>query len=418
MGATMQLAKYSFGTGDRFGLQGSAQLEAIRKAEAAGVELAIVWNKSFREHSIVGTTQRDLRREADEAVRAAGWKGKYHVDADHITLHNVEEFLEYSDFFTIDVADYIGVKAGESDLAAFIDSFSPYMGQLHIEGIAAPLTITIEKLMGIGERYLHAVQQAAAIYRHIAAAKGAGNFITEVSMDETPLPQTPEELFFILATLGKYNVPVQTIAPKFTGRFNKGVEYQGNVAQFNREFNDDVCVIKKAIGLFNLPSELKLSVHSGSDKFSIYPGIRTAIERHSTGVHIKTAGTTWLEELIGLAEAGGDSLAMVKSIYRQAYGRFEELCKPYATVINIDRADLPSPDSVDAWTNIRLARAIQHDRRCPDYNANIRQLLHVGYKVAAELGRTYLQALEANTDIVARHVTDNLYERHIVPLFL
>ena len=414
----MQLSKYSFGTGDRFGLQGSAQLEAIRKAEAAGVELAIVWNKSFREHSIVGTTQRDLRREADEAVQAAGWKGKYHVDADHINLHNVDEFLEYSDFFTIDVADYIGVKPKESDLSAFIDSFSPYIGLLHIEGIAGPLTITIEKLLNIGEKYLHAAQQAARIYRHIAIAKGVGNFITEVSMDETSTPQTPEELFFILAALSKYNVPVQTIAPKFTGRFNKGVEYQGNVAQFNREFSDDVCVIKKAINLFHLPPDLKLSVHSGSDKFSIYQGIRTAIERHSSGVHIKTAGTTWLEELIGLAEAGGDSLVMVKNIYRQAYGRFEELCKPYATVIDIDREALPSPDSVDSWTNMQMSRAIQHDQRSPDYNANIRQLLHVGYKVAAELGQTYLQALEVNTDIVARHVTNNLYERHIVPLFL
>ncbi len=414
----MQLSKYSFGTGDRFGLQGNAQLEAIRKAEAAGVELAIVWNKSFREHSIVGTTQRDLRREADEAVHAAGWKGSYHVDADHINLENVGAFLKYSDFFTIDVADAIGVKAGESDLAAFIDSFSPCIGQMQIEGIAGPLTITTEKLISIGENYLHAVQQAAAIYRHIAAEKGAGNFITEVSMDETSTPQTPEELFFILAALGKYNVPVQTIAPKFTGRFNKGVEYQGNVAQFNREFNDDVCIIKKAIGIFHLPADLKLSVHSGSDKFSIYPGIRTAIERHSAGVHIKTAGTTWLEELIGLAEAGGDSLAMVKNIYRQAHGRFEELCLPYATVIDIDREDLPSPDTVDTWSNIRLARAIRHDQRCPDYNSNVRQLLHVGYRIAAELGQSYLQALKANTDIVARHVTDNLYQRHIVPLFL
>jgi tagaturonate epimerase len=414
----MQLSKYSFGTGDRFGLQGSAQLEAIQKAEAAGVELAIVWNKSFREHCIVGTSPQDVRREADEAVRAASWNGNYHVDADHINLQNVEQFLPCSDFFTIDVADYIGVKASEGDLAAFAHSCSSYIGELHIDGIAEPLTVTRDKLLAIGENYLFAMQQAAAIYRHIVAAKGVGNFITEVSIDETTSPQKPEELFFVLAALAQNGVPIQTIAPKFTGRFNKGVDYQGDVAQFNREFSDDVCVIKKAISALNLPSELKLSVHSGSDKFSIYPGIRKAIEQHKVGVHIKTAGTTWLEELIGLAEAGGESLDIVRQIYRKASARFDELCQPYAAVIDIDRAALPTADEFDSWARSKISRTIQHDQGCPDYNSNVRQLLHVGYKIAAELGQSYLLALQNNTNIVAIHVRDNLLERHIRPLFL
>lgn len=414
----MQLSKYSFGTGDRFGLQGRAQLKAIQKAEAAGVPLAIVWNKSYREHVIVGTTPQDVRREADAAVQATAWKGSYHVDADHINMQNVESFLDCSDFFTIDVADFIGAKAGESDLADFFDSLKGYIGILPIDGIEEPLTVTKEKLQAIGENYLHAVQQAAVIYRHIAAKKGVGNFITEVSMDETTTPQTPEELFFILAALGAYGVPVQTIAPKFIGRFNKGVDYQGDVTEFNRQFNDDVCILKKAVGFFNLPQDLKLSIHSGSDKFSIYPGIRAIIERHDVGIHIKTAGTTWLEELIGLAETGGEALALVQQIYRSAFGRFDELCKPYATVIDIDRNRLPTPQEVDAWTSTRLAAAIRHDQSEPSYNPNIRQLLHVAYKVAAELGPVYVNTVQANAETVARHVCDNLFERHIKPLFL
>ena len=93
---------------------------------------------------------------------------------------------------------------------------------------------------------------------------------------------------------------LQTIAPKFTGRFNKGVDYVGDLAQFEKEFNDDLAVIAHAIAQYGLPNNLKLSVHSGSDKFSIYPIIGNALRRTGAGVHVKTAGTTWLEELIGL----------------------------------------------------------------------------------------------------------------------
>lgn len=136
-------------------------------------------------------------------------------------------------------------------------------------------------------------------------------------MDETDDPQSPEELLFILAALGEKKVPLQTIAPKFTGRFNKGVDYEGDVEQFNREFNDDVCVIHRAVNQFSLPENLKLSVHSGSD-----------------------------------------------------------------------------------------------------YDPNIRQLLHVGYKVAAELDDIYLPAQVQERKTIAKHVTDNLYYKHIMQLFL
>src|SRR5207302_4026594 len=160
----------------------------------------------------------------------------------------------------------------------------------------------------IAGKYLRAVQEAGKIYRHIAAAKGEGRFITEVSMDETDSPQTPPELLVILAALAAEGIPVQTIAPKFTGRFNKGVDYVGDLAQFEKEFDEDLSVLTFAVREFGLPDTLKLSVHSGSDKFSIYPIINRLIKKHGAGLHVKTAGTTWLEEVIGLAEAGGEAL--------------------------------------------------------------------------------------------------------------
>ena len=414
----MKLAKYSFGTGDRFGLQGSAQLAAVRQAKEKGLDLAIVWNKSHREHIIVGTSPEDVRREADEAVKAAGWQGSYHVDADHIGLANVDLFLPHSDFFTLDVADYIGQPAALQDIEAFVDTYSNYTGRLEIAGLSGPLFVTAEQVRAIAEKYLFAVQQAARIYQYLASKKTSGTFITEVSLDETTEPQSPLELFFILAAIAENGIPAQTIAPKFTGRFNKGVEYQGNVEQFNLEFDQDICVIKEAIRRFGLPEDLKLSVHSGSDKFAIYPGIRAAVTKHNSGVHVKTAGTTWLEELIGLAESGDEGLALVKKIYEKAYGRFDELCGPYASVIDIDQDNLDSPEEVNNWDGKRLAQALRHDQKNPLYNSNIRQLLHVAYKVAAEYGDVYLDLVRKNREVIAHHVSTNLYDRHIKPLFL
>ena len=414
----MKLDKYSFGTGDRFGLQGEAQLAAVRKAAGQGTEIAIVWNKSHREHMIVGTNPQDVRREADQAVQAAGWKGSYHVDADHIGLANVDQFIEPSDFFTLDVADFIGEKASAEEISNYLDSVRPSIGPLQIEGIADPIQVDSEFLRSVAEKYLFAIQQAAGIYQFIAAKKGTDTFITEVSLDETDEPQTPQELYYILGAIAHCRIPAQTIAPKFSGRFNKGVDYQGDVTRFNREFSDDVCVVSEAIRSFGLPPNLKLSVHSGSDKFLIYQGIRDALKKFDVGVHVKTAGTTWLEELIGLAESGGDAQAMVVTIYQRACERFDELCGPYHSVIDIDRAKLPSPDVVAQWSSDDLVQAIKHDQSCTRYNSNIRQLFHVAYKIAAEMGDSYLDALKDHSEAIGRNVCDNLFQRHIKPLFL
>jgi tagaturonate epimerase len=414
----MILEKYSFGVGDRFGHQGKAQLQAMIQAKMQGIELTPVWNKSNREHSIIHTAPADVRKEADAAVKAMGWSGSYRVDADHISLKNVDAFIEASDFFTLDVADFIGKPAGEKDVAAFVSEHKKYIGSLAIPAIAEKFDITQSRLETIARKYLMGVKEAGRIYRHVAKAKGEGNFITEVSMDETDQPQTPVEMFFILAAVADEGIPAQTIAPKFTGRFNKGVDYVGDVAQFAKEFEEDLAVIAFAVKEFGLPKNLKLSVHSGSDKFSIYTSIRKAMKKFDAGLHLKTAGTTWLEELIGLAMAAGDGLVIAKKVYANALRRFDELCGPYATVIDIDKNKLPSPQTVEKWGSEEYAQALRHDQSCKNYNPNFRQLLHVGYKVAVERGREYLDALEKYEQVVAKNVTENIYDRHIKQVFI
>lgn len=413
----LNLPKHTMGVGDRFGKQGRAQLQAMSAAHNAGLPLCPVWNKSYREHSIIKTNPADVRLEADEAVRVLGWGEPYFVDADHINFDTVDDFLEPSDFFTLDVADAINQPAEDAAIDEFIDKHSDLCGTIAIKGLQNSLQITTKRLRDIAGKYLFAAREAGRLYRRIEQAKGTGTFVTEVSMDETPAPQTPDELLVILAALADEEIPVQTIAPRFSGRFNKGVDYVGDVDAFEQEFRGDLAVIQYAVENFGLPASLKLSVHSGSDKFSIYPRIARAIREANAGLHLKTAGTTWLEELIGLATAGNEGLTIAREVYYAARERFDELCEPYADVIDIDVRKLPSPDEVGKWDGARFAATLRHDQSCPDYNPDFRQLLHVGYKVAAEMGDRYRQALDAHAETVGCHVCENLLERHIRPLF-
>ena len=413
----MKLEKFSIGTGDRFSHQGEAQLRAILKANSKGVNISPVWNKSNREHVYVNSKPEDVRKEADSAVQNLNFTGKYFVDADHINLDTVGPFVASADFFTLDVASFIGKGSSEDEVNEFLSSCEKQLGELNIPGMKEPLRVTEDLLRNIARKFLAATRQAADIYNYLKTEKGEGNFITEVSMDEVESPQTPVEMLFILKMLADKGVPAQTIAPKFTGRFNKGVDYVGDLLQFEKEFEEDVLVIDFAIKEFGLPEELKLSIHSGSDKFSIYPIMSKIINKYDKGLHLKTAGTTWLEEVIGLAVADGEALALAKKIYANSYNRKEELCAPYADVIDIDATKLPSVEEVNKWSAKKYADTLRHIPGHPDYNSNFRQLIHVAYKVAAELDTEYTDALKENAAIIGSCVEENIYDRHLKRLF-
>ncbi|HWD94395.1 MAG TPA: tagaturonate epimerase family protein [Verrucomicrobiae bacterium] len=414
----LKLSKFSVGVGDRFAQQAEAQLRAFMLASEQGADVIPVWNKSNREHLIVGSEPPAVRSAAEAAVKKLGWKKSWHVDADHIRLETVDRFVPCSDFFTIDVADSIGKAATPQMVKTFVDRHPELSQPLEIPGVEGAVKAARTEIERVANKFLFAVKEAGTIYRHIAKMKGEGNFITEVSMDETDSPQTPVELLIILVALADEKVPLQTIAPKFTGRFNKGVDYAGNVAQFEKEFNEDLAVIAYAVKNYGLPDNLKLSVHSGSDKFSIYAPMRRAVQRHNAGLHLKTAGTTWLEEIIGLAEHGGKGLALAKDIYAEALAHVDELCAPYASVIDIDRTKLPSAGTVGKWSAAQYVAALRHDPKNQDFNPSLRQLLHVGYKMAAKKGRIYLDLVRECESSIARNVTANLLERHLKPLFL
>ncbi|HSQ54229.1 MAG TPA: tagaturonate epimerase family protein [Gemmata sp.] len=414
----LALSRYSIGVGDRFAHEAKAQLKACILAAERGVEVIPVWNKSNREHTIIGSEPASVRIAADAAVKELGWKKPYHVDADHIRIDTVRKYLASCDFFTIDVAESIGQVASPESAKFFVNRHPELVGTISIPGIAQPFFIAKTDVERVAAKYLKSAQDAAAIYKTITWTKGADNFITEVSMDETDAPQTPVELLIILAALADERVPLQTIAPKFTGRFNKGVDYVGDLVQFEKEFREDLAVIRYAIEKFRLPPTLKLSIHSGSDKFSLYPVMRRAVREANAGLHLKTAGTTWLEEMIGLAESGGEGLVLAKEIYAGALKKRDELCGPYAAVIDIDAGKLPTAEVVNDWTAEQFVAALRHDPTNPAFNPSLRQLVHVGFKIAAQMGERYLEMLKKCEAAVSRNVTANLFERHLKPLFV
>ncbi len=153
----------------------------------------------------------------------------------------MDAFIPASDFFTLDVADFTGKAAEEDAIYAFLKAVRHYTGSLSIPGIARPFDLTEETVRGAARKFLLAVQEAGRIYRHVEERKGRG-------------------------------------------RFNKGVDYVGDLAQFEKEFDEDLCVIAFAIREFGLADTLKLSVHSGSDKFSIYSLMNRLIKKHDVGI--------------------------------------------------------------------------------------------------------------------------------------
>jgi hypothetical protein len=410
------LGKYSFGTGDRFGKEGVAQLNAVLKAWENGVEVTPVWNKSHREHETVNSKPHLVREEADAAVKSLNYSGKYFVDADHIDLEIVAAYLPVSNFFTIDVADYIGKSAAEKEKDEFLKFIAKFQQRVNIPGISTEFEISETALNKILDTFLFAAKKASDVYRYIKENKPE-EFVVEVSMDEVENPQTPEELFFVLAAFAFYEIPVNTIAPKFTGRFNKGIDYEGDLNKFTKEFEEDLLVLDFAKKEFGLPEDLKLSIHSGSDKFSIYPIMNRLIKKHNAGLHVKTAGTTWLEEINVIAESGEDGFEFALSIYEEALNRFDELTSPYPDVLDIDKSKLPEVSELKKAGREKMAKALRHSQQETGFNPHFRQLMHCAYKLAAENKETFFKFLEKYRKPTEEAVTHNLYEKHLKRVF-
>ena len=178
----MELSKYSIGVGDRFNHQAKAQLSAIKKAEELGVLITPVWNKSFREHQIIKSRPENTRIQADKAVKMLNWEHQYFVDADHVGLNTIDHFIDSCDFYTLDVADFIGKKTDGDKLKSFIANNKKFCGSFKIQGIQETIEINGSIIQSAAEKFLFAIEEAGRIYRHLLERKGQNPFVVEVSL--------------------------------------------------------------------------------------------------------------------------------------------------------------------------------------------------------------------------------------------
>ena len=407
-GPQMIAGRPSIGLGDRLGLATPGHVRAVR---GTGY-VPMLAQQSIREMGRTGRQPQDVMDDATWGVVQAGFRDGFGADADHLkTDHDIYRCAEAGfTFYTIDPGDHVNNAADNLDAGALADAFnalpwdalesSPADAQASAGkvGVGLPdgrrLTLDEPALARAAVKYGRAVAHTAALYRHLVERFGRGWFELEVSVDETDSPTTPEQHLYVAAELARMGVQWVSLAPRFVGRFEKGVDYIGDLADLERTFIEHLA-IARAFGNY------KISLHSGSDKFSVY---RMAARHGGERVHVKTAGTSYLEALRVLA---GCEPSLFRDILAFARDRYETDKATYH--VSADLAKVPPPEGLD---DAALAALLD------DFDA--RQVLHVTYGsvLTADDGARFrgrlLEALrtheEAYEEALARHIS-----RHLAP---
>ncbi|MBE7550625.1 MAG: hypothetical protein HS126_06070 [Anaerolineales bacterium] len=294
----------SAGCGDRLGLATPGHVRAIRHSSMA----PILAQQSMRENARTGRTPQQVMDEAMWGVFQEGWREGFGADADHLkTTRDIDICVAAGyTFYTIDPGEYVDNSANTASaselqpkLAALpwtaLDSNPANLEQRLAEKPfdlgSFSLTISREELWRAAAKYGRAVAHTVSMYHHLAGAMGERPFELEMSVDETETVTTLAEHVYIVHELKRLGVKWVSLAPRYVGEFEKGVDYKGDLAEFERSFARHFAVAQ-AYGPY------KLSLHSGSDKFSIYP---IAAKVAGELVHLKTAGTSYLEALRAIA---------------------------------------------------------------------------------------------------------------------
>ena len=338
----------SFGFGDRLGLATPGHIAALR---AAGGNFSPVFaQQSVRENNRTGRTPQQVMDEAKRAVDAAGWNLPWGADADHLkTVDDLLPFVEAGyTFFTVDPGEQV-------DNAADTDSFAQMKqkaGAFHWDEVSALYLseseqswgqFDTETLMRAMVKYGNAIQHTVTMFKRLVELKSSFDF--EISVDETDSPTTALEHYFIARELTRLGVRFTSLAPRFIGRFEKGVDYIGDLDALDAE-------LAKHASVTAYFGNYKLSLHSGSDKFSVYPLIA---KYWGKNIHVKTAGTSYLEALRVLAKSTPD---LFLKIYELGCERYETDKLTYHVSAQLDA--LPSTDDLPSLLDHFHAREMLH----------------------------------------------------------
>ncbi len=406
----------SAGCGDRLGLATPGHVAAAR---AVGGDIRMIFaQQSIREMVRTGRSPDDVLDDATWGLLQEGWRSPVGADADHLkTTDDIDRCAAAGfTFYTIDPGDHVDPAADSDDEAALRAKFdalpwpalattahdlrTAYVGKrLEVEDLV--FALDEEALVRAAVKYGRAVAHVATMYRHLASVRAPGTFELEVSVDETDTPTSHAEHIFIARELRRLGVRWVSLAPRYVGRFEKGVDYiapggdrPGDlpIDAFAQDFAGHAA-IARALGPY------KLSLHSGSDKFSIY----ACAAEHARGlVHLKTAGTSYLE---ALRAAGTFDPALFRDILAFAIARYDTDKASYH--ISARMALVPAPDTLA-------------DAELPDLleQFDARQVLHVTFGSVLrdpDLGPRLMDGLTHNEEAYYR-VLERHFIRHLSPL--
>jgi hypothetical protein len=338
--------KKSAGCGDRLGLATPGHIRAVRNA---GEMAPILAQQSMRENARTGRTPQVVVDDATWGVLQEGWREPWGADADHLMTTDDVDLCAAAGytFYTVDPGDHVDNEAHTAPLAVLKEKIralpwddladSPaglhkrYLDrQFEVEELV--LVFDEAALARAAAKYGRAIAHTARMYRHLAAVMGSRSFELEVSVDETETPTSPLEHYFVASELKRLGVQWVSLAPRYIGRFEKGVDYIGDLEAFDVE-------MAKHAAIARVMGPYKLSIHSGSDKFSVYP----IFYRHAGElVHLKTAGTSYLEALRAIA---GVEPGLFRQILGFALERYDEDRVTYH--VSADKANMPSLASLD-----------------------------------------------------------------------
>jgi hypothetical protein len=399
----------SAGCGDRLGLATPGHVRAVRQValqqgSGQGAIAPIFAQQSMRENARTGRTPQQVVDDATWGLFQEGWREPWGADADHLkTTDDIDICLAAGyTFFTVDPGDHVDNTAHTAPLDVLQDKFealpwskledSPndlhgrYLGQrFRVETLS--LELDEAALLRAAAKYGWAIAHTVHMYRHLAAR--TQSFELEMSVDETETPTSVEEHFFIASELRRLGVQWVSLAPRYVGRFEKGVDYIGDLAQFEAQLAQHAA-IARVLGPY------KLSIHSGSDKFSIYP----IIARLTRGlVHLKTAGTSYLEALRAVACV---QPALFRNILAYAIERYPQDRATYH--VSAELSEVPALHSLS-------------DEELPDLldQFDTRQVLHVTFGSAlARFGEELLAVLAAHEE--AHYAAlETHFEKHLSP---
>jgi hypothetical protein len=369
----------SFGFGDRLGLATPGHIEAVRDTKF----VPIFAQQSVRENARTGRTPQQVMDDARRAVTSAKWEAPWGADADHLkTLEDIPPFVEVGyTFFTVDPGEYVDNAADTDSLEVLKQKVTGLNWDellalyLNGNGEQAWGQFDTESLMRATVKYGKAIRHAVTMFKRLSEMMDSFDF--EMSVDETDAPTTPLEHFFIASELTRLGVKFTSLAPRFIGRFEKGVDYIGNLDALDAELAKHAAVTAHF-------GSYKLSLHSGSDKFSVYP----LIARHwGERIHVKTAGTSYLEALLVLAKSEPDLFLKIYALGRE---RYETDRRTYHVSAQLEK--LPKTDDLPALLDDFHAREVLH----VTFGSALAQF---GVELKAALARhedTYCDALKAH----------------------